>query len=87
MYDLAMACTCKGVTTALAYLVTAAASSATTVFVMLPIFSISTVTTSPGFSQMGDGLRKQPTPGGVPVRMRSPGCSVAGQGGARVSVN
>lgn len=50
-------------------------ASRTTVFVMLPIPSTWQVTTSPSFSHSG-GLRKQPTPGGVPVNMRSPGCSV-----------
>jgi hypothetical protein len=40
-------------------------TSSTTLFVMEPIFSISTVTSSPAFSQIGDGFRKHPTPGGV----------------------
>ena len=36
---------------------------------------ISTSSTSPGFIHSG-GLRRWPTPSGVPVAMTSPGCSV-----------
>ena len=41
----------------------------------VPTPSISTSTTSPGLSQTG-GLRAMPTPGGVPVKIRSPGSRV-----------
>ncbi len=41
----------------------------------VPIFSITTSNTSPSFSSTG-GLRKTPTPSGVPVAMTSPGSSV-----------
>ena len=41
----------------------------------VPSPSISTSTTSPGWSQTG-GLRAIPTPGGVPVKIRSPGWNV-----------
>ena len=34
------------------------------------------VITSPAFSQIGFGFLPMPTPGGVPVAMMSPGCSV-----------
>ena len=49
--------------------------SATTSFRRVPSSSISTSTTSPGLSQTG-GLRAIPTPGGVPVKIRSPASSV-----------
>ena len=42
---------------------------------MIPILSISTVTTSPSLRNTG-GSRKTPTPAGVPVEMTSPGNSV-----------
>ena len=48
---------------------------ALTVLVMAPIPSISTVQTSPCLRKIG-GLRKQPTPGGVPVKIKSPGFNV-----------
>ena len=41
----------------------------------VPRPSISTSTTSPFFNHTG-GLRAMPTPGGVPVKIRSPGSSV-----------
>lgn len=40
-----------------------------------PIFSISTSTTSPDLRKTG-GVRLKPTPGGVPVRITSPGSRV-----------
>ena len=40
-----------------------------------PSFSISTSTTSPAWRYTG-GLRAKPTPGGVPVKITSPGASV-----------
>ena len=52
-----------------------AAVSAITGLRRVPRQSISTSTTSPGLSQTG-GLRAMPTPGGVPVKIRSPGSSV-----------
>jgi len=45
---------------------------ATTGFASVPIPSISTSTRSPSRSQIG-GFRANPTPGGVPVAIRSPG--------------
>ena len=54
-------------------------SDATTVLVMAPMPSISHVTTSPGLRNRG-GFRKQPTPGGVPVKMTSPGSRVTNLG-------
>jgi hypothetical protein len=50
-------------------------SAPTTVFVMLPILSIHTSTRSPGLSHWG-GFMAKPTPGGVPVKIRSPGSSM-----------
>jgi hypothetical protein len=47
-------------------------ASATTGLCSTPIPSISTSATSPGLSSTG-GLRAMPTPGGVPVKIRSPG--------------
>ena len=41
----------------------------------VPMPVISTSSTSPGFIQSG-GLRRWPTPSGVPVAMTSPGMSV-----------
>src|SRR5256885_1719693 len=41
----------------------------------MPMRSISSSTTSPGFSHSG-GVRPIPTPSGVPVKMTSPGCRV-----------
>ena len=49
--------------------------SATTGFSKMPSFSISTSTMSPGLRNTG-GFRAKPTPGGVPVKIRSPGASV-----------
>ena len=49
--------------------------SAMTGFRSTPISLISTSITSPGFIQSG-GLRRDPTPPGVPVAMLSPGNSV-----------
>ncbi len=49
--------------------------SATTGFRKMPSFSISTSTRSPGLRNTG-GLRAKPTPGGVPVKIKSPGASV-----------
>ena len=40
---------------------------------MLPIFSTQHSTTSPTLRNWGSGFMKTPTPGGVPVRMMSPG--------------
>src|SRR5436189_53916 len=51
--------------------------SARTLFLRIPIFSISTSTVSPCLSQRG-GLRAMPTPLGVPVRMMVPGDILAG---------
>src|SRR5437867_2893069 len=48
---------------------------ATTGFARRPMRSTSTVISSPGFIQTG-GLRKAPTPAGVPVVRTSPGSSV-----------
>ena len=42
-----------------------------TLFLMIPIFSISTITTSPCFKKLG-GVKKAPTPLGVPVIMMVP---------------
>src|SRR5687768_6279108 len=50
-------------------------TSATNRFRRTPIFSISTSTTSLGCRKTG-GLRAPPTPGGVPVKITSPACSV-----------
>ena len=50
-------------------------ASAATVFRNVPRWSISTSTASPGLSQTG-GFRAMPTPGGVPVKIRSPGSRV-----------
>ena len=47
----------------------------TTGFRSVPRPSISTSTMSPGWSQTG-GFRAIPTPGGVPVKIRSPGSRV-----------
>ncbi len=44
-------------------------------FLSTPSPSISTSTTSPSFNQTG-GFRAMPTPGGVPVKIRSPGSRV-----------
>ena len=44
-------------------------------FVILPIPSISTSQVSPALRKRG-GLWKKPTPGGVPVRMTSPGSNL-----------
>ena len=52
-----------------------AAQPAATGFERTPIPSTSTSTTSPGRSETR-GSRAQPTPAGVPVRIRSPGSSV-----------
>src|ERR1022692_4003200 len=49
--------------------------SCTTGFRSSPSPSISTSTTSPSFIYTG-GLRATPTPGGVPVKITSPGSSV-----------
>lgn len=49
--------------------------SSTTGLLSEPIFSMVTVTTSPGLSQRG-GLWAKPTPCGVPVRITVPGKSV-----------
>jgi hypothetical protein len=49
--------------------------SATHGFFNVPMPSISTSATSPALSRIG-GLRAIPTPGGVPVKIRSPGSSV-----------
>jgi len=49
--------------------------SPTTGLCSTPSRSISTSTLSPGWRNTG-GLRAKPTPGGVPVKMRSPGSSV-----------
>src|SRR5207248_931942 len=54
---------------------TCAQAAATTGLVRTPIPSTSTSTTSPFFIETF-GSRAQPTPGGVPVRIRSPGSSV-----------
>ena len=48
----------------------------TTTFLNVPIPSISHSTSSPMESQRGFGLRKHPTPGGVPVAITSPACNV-----------
>lgn len=50
-------------------------TSATILFSMAPSLSISQRTTSPTASSRG-GLKARPTPPGVPVKIRSPGCSV-----------
>lgn len=49
--------------------------SLTTLLVSVPIFSISTLTTSPSLRNNG-GWRVKPTPSGVPVRITVPGNSV-----------
>ena len=50
-------------------------SAATTALVSTPICSISTSTRSPGCRNTG-GVRATPTPGGVPVKSKSPTSSV-----------
>ena len=45
----------------------------TTVLTRLPMFSTQHSTTSPTLRNWGWGFIKTPTPGGVPVRMISPG--------------
>src|SRR5262245_21632644 len=47
----------------------------TTAFVRLPILSTHTSMTSPGFRYCG-GFIPKPTPGGVPVKIMSPGSRV-----------
>ena len=54
---------------------THAAGAATTVFLSVPMPSISTSTTSPGFRNTCGDMAK-PTPAGVPVEITSPGWSV-----------
>lgn len=46
---------------------------ATMVWVCSPNPSMPTLTTSPALRNTGVGLMPRPTPGGVPVRIRSPG--------------
>lgn len=53
-----------------------ARQAATTCWVCFPRPATPNSTTSPGFSHTGSGLMPMPTPGGVPVAMRSPGSSV-----------
>ena len=53
----------------------AAACGATTGLVSVPTPSYVHVMRSPAFSRIG-GLRAEPTPGGVPVAITSPGRSV-----------
>lgn len=52
-----------------------AAQSEATGFVSVPRRSTVTLTESPGLRKTG-GLRKTPTPGGVPVEIKSPGSQV-----------
>ena len=50
--------------------------SFTTLFLRVPIFSISTSTTSPGRRNLGVGFMNTATPAGVPVAIMSQGSSV-----------
>ena len=47
-----------------------------TMFLNVPIFSISISTKSPGDKNLGFGFMKTPTPAGVPVAIMSPGSKV-----------
>ena len=69
-------CTKKGQDVVYNYLFEDNQFSLDTVFLNVPIFSISISTKSPGDKNLGFGFMKTPTPAGVPVAIMSPGSKV-----------